>query len=142
MSSLKVFRFLAVIMLLALAASSSAAEVEADSSCGSASGSPAPPIGEPEPAIGGQIMDGTSVVVGATITLYRCDGQTPVSVATDVTDSGGNYLFEDLDGPNWYYVEATIDGPLLGKSPASGTANPTAIIGVGEGNWSVDLEFE
>ena len=108
--------------------------------CAAASGDPAPPIGEPE--IAGQINLDSSAVENATVTLYRCDGSTAVSVATDSTDASGSYLFTGLTGSKWYYVEVSLAGPLAGKSPAAGTSNPSDLIEVGAGATGVDFDFE
>jgi len=119
--------------------------VHADSTpCDSITGDPNPPIGSPEPDIGGHILSsGTNIgISGATVRLYVCDGSTPSLVASTTTGTGGVYGFLDLSGPAWYFVQAVISGPLAGKSPSVGTSNPTDLIDVGAGATGVDLTFE
>ena len=132
-----------LVLSLLLAPYQTTLPVEASNPCSSVSGNPPPAPGEPEPTIGGIITtDGTNDVSGATITLYRCDGTTAVSVGTDTTDSNGEYLFDGLTDERWHYVEASLTGPLSGKSPSAGTDNPSLLVSVGEGDPNVDLDFE
>lgn len=118
--------------------------VQASGPCDAITGDPNPPIGSPEPDIVGHILaSGTNVgISGATVRLYRCDGSTPSLVASTTTTTGGVYGFLDLGGPDWYYVQAVITGPLTGKTPAAGSSNPTSLIDVGPGATGVDLTFE
>ncbi|MDP5171631.1 MAG: choice-of-anchor A family protein [Bacteroidia bacterium] len=50
----------------------------------------------------GQQDAGESGVVGVTVKLYVCGSTTPI--ATETTDTNGNYLFEDLTPNTSYYV--------------------------------------
>ena len=132
-----------LVLSLLLATSATPLPVAATNPCSTVSGPPPSLPGEPVPTIGGTItLDSTTVVSGATIDLYRCDGTTAVSAGSDTTDSNGDYLFDSLTEDKWYYVEASLTGPLAGKSPATGTDNPSSLIGVGEGDPNVDMDFE
>lgn len=114
----------------------------ATSPCDSVTGDPHPPVPSPEPLISGAILDGVSVgVSGATVKLYRCQGTSAVYVTQTTSTSTGAYSFGSLS-ENWYYVEVALTGPLTGKSPASGTSNPSSLIEVGEGILGLSLAFE
>ena len=105
---------------------------------------PDPPIGPPDPMIAGTVYNySTSAgIEGATMKLYRCQSGSAVYQATDTTDASGDYSFTNLADETWYYVEAVMTGPLSGKSPASGTSNPTAAIGIGDSVTDIDLAFQ
>jgi len=62
-------------------------------------------------------------------------------VTQTTTPSSGAYSFGNLS-QNWYYVEGALTGPLAGKTPASGTSNPTSLIEVGSGVVGLSLAFE
>lgn len=111
--------------------------------CDSVTGDPHPPTLPPEPLISGAILDAASYtgVSGVTVQLYRCQGQSAVYVAQTTTPSSGAYSFGNLS-QNWYFVEVALTGPLAGKSPASGTSNPTSLIEVGSGVLGLSLAFE
>ena len=82
-----------------------------------------------------------SGISGATMRLFRCDGQTSTEVGDTQTDSSGDYSFDDIDAGHYYYAQADMTGPLTGKSVASGSANPTAALPVGPSQSGVDLAF-
>lgn len=115
----------------------------ATSPCDSILGDPHPPIGSPEPLIGGSILDASTStgVSGATVKLYRCQGTSADYVTQTTSNSTGAYSFGSLS-QNWYYVEVALTGPLAGKSPASGTSNPSSLIDVGPGASGLNLAFE
>ncbi|MEP7216371.1 MAG: carboxypeptidase regulatory-like domain-containing protein [Anaerolineaceae bacterium] len=117
--------------------------VLATSPCDSVTGDPHPPSLPPIPLISGSILDATTNtgVSGATVNLYRCQGTTAVYVTQLTTNSNGEYSFGSLS-QNWYYVVASLTGPLSGKSPATGTINPSSLIGVGTGAQGLSLAFE
>lgn len=111
--------------------------------CDLVSASPRPPVGPPEPAIAGSILDAATStgVSGATVKLYRCQSTSAAYVTETTTTSTGAYSFGSLS-QNWYFVEASLAGPLTGKSPASGTSNPSAPIEVWAGISGLNLSFE
>jgi hypothetical protein len=74
--------------------------------------------------------------------LYRCQEDESVLEASTTTNSNGGYLFADLAPENWYYVEAVMSGPLAGMTPASGTMNPSVLLGLGDSDLGVDFAFE
>jgi hypothetical protein len=95
--------------------------------------------------MGGTVSDAANnnaPIEGAALRLYRCEDETSVLVDSASTDEEGSYLFTDLTPEAWYYVEAVMSGPLTGKSPASGTTNPSALIGLGDSDMAVDFAFE
>lgn len=111
--------------------------------CDSITNEPRPPAPSPEPAISGTILDAASStgVSGATVNLYRCSGTSAVYVTQTTSNSNGAYSFASLS-QNWYFVEVSLTGPLAGKSPASGTMNPSSLIEVWQGVVGLDLAFE
>ncbi len=114
----------------------------ATSPCDSVTGDPHPPAPSPEPLISGTIQDDVNAgVSGATVKLYRCQGTSAVYVTQTTSTSTGTYNFGSLI-QNWYYVEVSLTGPLAGKSPASGTSNPSSLIEVGEGILGLSFAFE
>lgn len=118
------------------------APAAATSPCDSVTGTPRPPIGSPEPLISGTILDDVNAgVSGATVNLYRCQGTSAVYVTQTTSTSTGAYSFGSLI-QNWYYVEVALTGPLAGKSPSSGTSNPSSLIEVGEGILGLSFAFE
>lgn len=112
--------------------------------CDGAGADPNPPIGEPEPLIGGTVVDaGTNDgVSGATVRLYRCDSGAATQADSTTTNGLGRFSFSDLTEEKWHYVSVDLSGPLSGMVPASATSNPTDLIGVGEGDSGLLLEFE
>lgn len=132
--------FSALIAFALVAAPSSPAR--ATSPCDSITGDPHPPAPSPEPLISGAILDAVNAgVSGATVKLYRCQGTSAVYVTQTTSTSTGAYSFGSLS-QNWYYVEVALTGPLAGKSPTSGTNNPSSLIEVGEGVLGLSLAFE
>lgn len=109
--------------------------------CASITGKP--PISDPEPTIGGIVtLVPTQVVSEATMELFRCVSGSGVSQGTVQTNLSGTYLFSDLAPAEWYYVKALMIGPLLGKSPASGTSNPSATAGLGDSVTNLNFAFQ
>jgi hypothetical protein len=140
-----VLRRSALVLVLSLAITLPATlpltSVRATSPCDGIQGDP--PHGGGGPLIGGQITNSQSMagISGATVQLYRCVDQAGAYVTATTTGSGGDYAFSSLaDG--YYYVLAPLTGPLSGMQPASGTANPSAIIAVGDGDSAVDMSFQ
>ncbi len=121
-----------------------AAPAHAAGPCDAITGNPREPIGPGQPDVIGHITAAStnSPISGATVRLYVCTGSTPELVAATTTDMDGVYVFADLSGPAWYYVQAVLIGPLSGMSSAVGTSNPTALIDVGQGASAVDLAFQ
>lgn len=117
---------------------------EATEPCAQASGSPGGPSDDPVPLIAGTVTAATTgaPVVGATVRLYRCESGTPTAWGTDTTDAGGGFAFLSLSGPDWYYAAVDLTGPLAGMHVATGTANPTSLIPVGDGQQDLQLSFE
>jgi len=113
-----------------------------DNPCLAAEGDPDPPIGQPQPEMKGSVRDHAAGVEGAIVHLFRCNGATAAQVATTATDVNGQYAFTNLTPGRWYYVEVQMSGPLAGKSLASGTQNPTALIGIGNSATGVDFALE
>lgn len=114
----------------------------ATSPCDFILGDPRPPLPQPEPLISGTIVDSVNAAVsGATVKLYRCEGTSAEYVAQTTTGSMGTYSFGSLS-ENWYFVEVALTGPLSGKSPVSGTVNPSSLIEVGEGATGLNFAFE
>ena len=105
---------------------------------------PGPPISDPRPNVGGTVTDaGSSAAIeGATMKLYRCVSGSATSEGLDTTDSNGDYVFEDLTPGYYYYVEALLTGPLQGMQPASGTSNPSELVGLGDSVSDLDFAFE
>lgn len=102
-----------------------------------------PPISDPIPLISGQILDAGnsySGVSGATVEAFRCSSGVGVSQGTTQTDANGAYSFA-LTARHYYYVQAIMTGPLAGMAPV-GTANPTAVMPLGDSVDNVDLAFE
>jgi hypothetical protein len=136
---------LAAVLLLALCLSDAAplSVVHATSSpCEDVIDSP--PVEGGGPLVAGDITNAqtSSPISGVTVALFRCSAQTGVYVTAVTTNSGGYYAFTSLAGGYYYYVEAILVGPLGGMQPASGTANPSAVIAVGPGDSAVDLSFQ
>ena len=134
---------LALVLSAALVApvASPPPSAQATSRCDGVQGNP--PHGGGEPLIAGQITEAPSMagISGATVQLYRCTDDVGVYVDDTTTDAGGDYAFTSLaDG--YYYVLAPLTGPLSGMEPASGTANPSALIAVGDGDAAVDMTFQ
>ena len=111
--------------------------------CANVTEDPGPPSSDPEPAIGGRVKDvgTTSGISGAAMQLYRCVAGSGSLESMTTTNSRGDYGFGPLT-QGWYYVKAVIAGPLVGKSPAVGTSNPSGPVEVGTGDPHVDFEFE
>jgi hypothetical protein len=105
---------------------------------------PGPPISNPRPHVTGAVTDGNNdeAIEGATMKLYRCSSGSAVFVESDTTDSDGAYFFEDLTPGYYYYVEAIMTGPLTGMQPASGTSNPSELVGLGDSVSDLDFTFE
>jgi hypothetical protein len=115
-----------------------------DNPCSGISRNPASkPRDEPAPTIGGTVMNvsRSEPISGATMNLYKCVLGSGSLVDSTSTDAYGDYEFGSLVWA-YYYVEASLTGPLYGMTPASGYANPTAVIGVGDGDPNVDLAFQ
>lgn len=121
-----------------------ASPARATDPCAEAAGGVGAPGDDPAPTIAGTISDGSTSapIAGATIELYACVGTTSVFAASTTTDGSGRYGFADLDGPAWYYVAASLTGPLAGMAPSNGTQNPTALVAVGDGDPELDLAFD
>ncbi len=134
---------LVALIVLALAATPARQPVRATNPCDSITGDPHPPAPQPEPLISGAILDDSTStgVSGATVKLYRCQGSVAIYVTQTTSSSSGAYGFGGLT-QNWYYVEAALTGPLAGKSPASGTSNPSDLIEVGQGVSGLTMAFE
>lgn len=117
---------------------------EATEPCAQASGSPGAPGDDPGPMVAGTVTTATTgaPVVGATVRLFRCESGTPTAWGTDTTDANGGFEFSSLSGPDWYYAAVDLTGPLAGMHAASGTANPTSLIPVGDGQQDLQLSFE
>jgi len=131
----------AALVALALVAASNGPAL-ASSPCDTITGEPRPPAPSPEPLISGTILDTVNAgVSGATVKLYRCQGTSAVYVNQTTSASTGAYSFGSLS-QNWYYVEVALTGPLAGKSPASGTSNPSSLIEVWQGVAGLNLAFE
>ena len=105
---------------------------------------PGPPISDPEPNVGGTVIDASNTdgIEGATMKLYRCVSESASLEGSDTTDSNGDYLFEDLTPGYYYYVEALVTGPLQGMQPATGTSNPSEPVGLGDSVTDLDFAFE
>jgi len=133
----------ALLVALVLSGSSPHSALATDP-CASAQGTPPSPGGDPVPTIAGTVTNASTstAIAGASMYLYVCLDETSVAVTSTTTNSAGRYVFPDLDGPSWYYVAAGLTGPLANMVPASGTQNPTALVGVGEGDLDLDLAFE
>jgi hypothetical protein len=144
LTSVSRFSVLAV-LLLALGFSTHPLTVaHADTSpCDQVQDDPGDPGPGGEPDIGGTVTNASSLgpISGATMQLYRCDLGVGSYVTSVVTNSSGHYEFGSL-AQAYYYVEAAMTGPLSGKSPASGTSNPSAAIANGDGDLGVDLSFQ
>jgi len=140
----KLLSILSAALLVALVLSGSIAHSAlATDPCASAQGDP-PGGDDPDPTIAGTVTNATTVtpISGASMYLYVCVDETSVAVTSTTTNSSGRYVFSDLDGPAWYYVAAGLTGPLANMVPATGTQNPTALVGVGDGDLDLDLAFE
>jgi len=141
----KLLSILSAALLVALLLSGSLAHSAlATDPCASAQDDPSPPGDDPLPTIAGTVTNASTVtpISGASMYLYVCVDEASVEVTSTTTNSAGRYVFSDLDGPSWYYVAAALTGPLANMVPASGTQNPTALVGVGEGDLDLDLAFE
>lgn len=137
--------FVGIAVLLALLQlSQSISPAYASDPCDTISADPRPPTGPTDPLIGGTVVDLDSAagVSGATVTVYVCDDSTPSLAGTTTTDNSGEFTFASLGGPDWYYVEVSLTGPLSGMQPASGTPNPSDLIDIGPGDESLYFEFE
>ena len=112
--------------------------------CDAISGEPRPPISSPTPLIAGSVIDASvsAAVSGATVKVYRCEGGAASLAGSTTTDGAGAFGFASLGGPDWYYVEVSLSGPLSGMQPASGTANPSAPIDIGPGETGLVFGFE
>jgi hypothetical protein len=111
--------------------------------CSLVQGNPGPPSIPPEPTIAGVVSDTSTstVMVGATMRLYRCVQGVGLLDASTVTDDDGHYAFDDLTEA-YYYVAAVMTGPLAGMEASDGYTNPSAVIAVGDGDPSVAFGFE
>lgn len=112
--------------------------------CDNVTGNPGPPVDPPEPEVSGTVVDSGSSdpIEGASIKLYACFGTTAVAVDTQTTDSSGQYVFTELSTLRWYYVEASMTGPLAGMTPSSGTSNPSALLAISDDPTVANLSFE
>ena len=139
---LALFTLLVTVVFSGLGLRSTSVVRATSSPCDAVQGDPNPPSGPELPAIGGTILSSSAGVSGATVRLYRCDSLNATLVATQTTGSGGTFSFSSLTGPKWYYIAVDESGPLAGKTPASGTNNPTDAIEVGAGDTGLSLNFE
>jgi hypothetical protein len=136
-------RLITALALLAILASTTPSPTHtafATSPCDSATGGPGDPGGDPTPDIGGAVIE-VSPIQGATMQLYRCVSGQGVLVASTTTSSSGTYGF-DVTTAGFYYVQASMTGPLAGLSPASGTSNPSPVIAVTPGDLAVNFAFQ
>lgn len=133
----------AVISVGVVAVAGSSMPVHASDPCGPIQYDPNPPIGEPERIISGTVRDISSGgISGATVMLYQCSSGSGVYQTSTTTSSSGTYSFGSLGGGYWYYVVVPLTGPLTNMTPASGTSNPTAAIGIGNSVSGVNLSFQ
>lgn len=135
---------LAALLSALLVAGPVAPPAHATDPCAVASGSAGAPGDDPAPTIAGTVTDGSTSapIAGATIELYACVDQTSVFAASTTTNAAGRYGFEGLDGPAWYYVAASLTGPLAGMAPSNGTQSPSVLVAVGDGDPALDLAFD
>lgn len=138
------FLLMAGAILSTLVVSATPPRVFATSPCVPIQYDPDPPGGEEEPTIGGSILNAATPggISGVTVKLYQCSGGAGVYQTSTTTDAQGAYEFTGLADEHWYYVEAALTGPLAGMTPASGTSNPTAAIGLGNNVSGVNLSFQ
>jgi hypothetical protein len=138
-----VSRSIATIAVLACLVSTiqpSPRSVYATGPCDSTTGDPGDPGEGPGPDIGGAVIE-VSPIQGATMQLYRCVSGQGVLVASTATSSSGTYGF-DVTTAGFYYIHASMTGPLAGLSPASGTSNPSPVIAATPGDLSVNFAFQ
>lgn len=127
-----------------LGVAASGGGVHATGPCDEVMTDPNPPSGEPEPLISGTVVNAATAagVPGATVRLFKCTQYGAVQMAMTTTSNTGAFSFANPSGPAWDYVSVDLSGPLAGMQPANGTANPTAIIEVGEGVTGLSLLFQ
>jgi len=112
--------------------------------CEAVPSGPPDPIEDPEPTVGGVLVNATTQarISGATVHLYQCDEAGNASLFdTETSMANGFYSFADLERA-YYYVEVAMTGPLAGMEPAAGTQNPSHLVAVGLGDPNVDFDFE
>lgn len=138
------FAVLALLLGLPLVLGTAPSPARATGPCDDASGLPGPPVGPMDPAIAGTVVaQGVGPVSGATVRLFVCDAESQaLEIAEATTTAQGAYAFPGLEGPAWYFVSVDLSGPLSGLQAASGTRNPSALIGVGEGLAELEMAFE
>jgi hypothetical protein len=141
---MSVFTTLAIVTLvagatLACADGGPAAQVvHAGNPCDHIINDPRPPGSEPEPEVGGTLIDNSQaqMLSGATVRLMVCVSGSGTLVDTAVTNTYGEFAFTDLH-QGWYFVLPDMTGPLQGWHPVGSGAYGLVEVG----NGDPDLEF-
>lgn len=104
---------------------------------------PGPPPPRSEPTAGGSVTDTASGsgIAGVTVVLNRCElGADPVAIAVGTTGLDGRFAFT-APSSGYYFVEAIIAGPLVGRVAASPRSTPPRRSG-STTMWDLDLSFQ
>ena len=111
-----------LMLFVGLIPSQSATVAAGADPCAATLGLPAPPGDRPSPTAVGTVSDAqNSAITGATMKLFRCQGTQSVPLGLTLTDSAGEYRFENISHAGaYFYIAASMTGPLAGTTSNSG----------------------
>jgi hypothetical protein len=88
--------------------------------CAATLGLPTPPGDRPSPTAVGTVRNAqNSAIAGATMKLFRCQGTQSTPLGLALTDSAGEYRFENINHAGAYFYIA-MTGPMAGTPLNSG----------------------